>query len=539
MKKIILTPLIMLLCLTLFAQDTLRTDAFDVIKDFKPTLTDIIKIASNPNPEIPEIKTPVLAYTLPGVKLDALPTIYTIKPLSMGTALLPKLKNNFMKLGYGNYNSSLVEAYISTTRNKKQQAGAYFKHNNSSPTSNNLRSLSNNEINLWAKKFVEKGVINAGVNYNRNVLHYYGFQPENLNLDKGDIRRNFNTFQLNTGYQNVVKDTSKLKYGINAQYYNFKDNNKTTENDFELSAAFYKSVKGNPVDVKVSIETNQIKTNTITLSRVFVDVNPSYTLNFNKRGYIKIGLNSTFFNDSNGTEFFPYINTEVAYQIIPKTTTIFAGLTGNYNRTTYRNLIEQNIFLSNLSLQNTNNKIEAYVGFRGEISGQTSYLVHFSTSRKQYMLFYGFDSITYGQATIYDSTTATVSNIKAELNHEFGDKFHLNFVLNYFSYNTGIAAPYSLPTFTTRTALFYNISNKIIIRGDIYTMNKRTAIELPSNTEHQLKGFVDVNLGFDYRYNKTIGLFLNFNNITNNKYQNWLNYPVFGFNVIGGLTVTF
>ncbi|MFN3446356.1 MAG: hypothetical protein ACK44D_11495, partial [Bacteroidia bacterium] len=92
MKKTISAIALSFLVNAVFAQDTLRTNEFDVIKDFKPTLTDIIKIPSNPNPEVPEVKAPKLDYTLPAVKLNADPTIYTIKPLAMGTALLPKLK---------------------------------------------------------------------------------------------------------------------------------------------------------------------------------------------------------------------------------------------------------------------------------------------------------------------------------------------------------------------------------------------------------------------------------------------------------------
>jgi len=38
------------------------------------------------------------------------------------------------------------------------------------------------------------------------------------------------------------------------------------------------------------------------------------------------------------------------------------------------------------------------------------------------LLFYGFDSTSRGQTTIFDTTNAGLSNIKAELNHEFGRK---------------------------------------------------------------------------------------------------------------------
>ena len=118
MKKSLVTLSFVICAATVVAQDTLRTNGYDVIKDFKPTLTDIIKIASNPNPEVPEVTAPKLEYTLPNIIHKAEPTLYTIKPLSMGTALLPKLRSNFFKLGYGNYGSPLLEGYLNTVRNK-------------------------------------------------------------------------------------------------------------------------------------------------------------------------------------------------------------------------------------------------------------------------------------------------------------------------------------------------------------------------------------------------------------------------------------
>lgn len=539
MKKITLYFLLTISVSKVFSQDSLRTEQFDVIKTFKPTLVEIIKIASNPNPEIPEITVPKLAYTLPEIKLNVSPTIYTIKPLSMGTALLPKLKNNYFKLGYGNYNAPIFEAYVSTVRNKKNQAGVYYKHYSANPTNNNYRSFSDNELKLWAKHFVTKGMLSANVDYNRNVIHYYGFDPESLKLPKKDIRRQYGAFDLGVGYTNVIKDTSKLKYQVGAKYYNFKDNNDVSENDFKLNADFSKRINGNPLQVFIGVNTNNTEKNTIKYNRVFVDLNPTYTLNFGNRAYIKLGFNTTLFNDSNGSKFFPYFNGEVAYQIIPKAITIYGGLTGNYQRNTYRGLVNENPFISNWELRNTNNRVEVFVGLRGEISPQTSFMLQYSRASVQNLLFYGFDSTTYGQTTIYDTTNSGLSMIKAELNHEFADKFHFNFKMNYFAYDLDIEKPFGRPTFTTRTALMYNVSNKFIIRGDIYTMNSRTGVWLPANTQQKFDGLVDVNLGIDYRYSKTIGLFLNVNNITNNNYQRWYNYPVLGLNVLGGISVTF
>lgn len=542
MKKIITYISLSAFAATAFAQDTLKTDGITVIKDFIPRLAEVIKIPSNPNPEVPEVKAPRLEYTLPETRFTTTPTVYTIKPLSMGTALLPKLKNNFFKLGYGNYNSPLLEAYVSTVRNKTSQAGVYAKHFSANPDGN--RTFSDNSIKLWGKRFMDKGMVSTDVGYNRNVLHYYGYQSPSdpapaTPPTKRELRRQYSALDLHAGYSNIIKDTSKLKYNIDARFYNFIDNNSTVENDFKLAADFSKRINGNPLDVNVLVNTNNNKTSLYNYNRVFVDVNPEYTLNMGA-AYIRIGFNSTLVNDSAGNEFYFYPKAEAAYHVIPKAVTIFAGITGKLNRNTYRGLANENPFISTWALANTSNKFELYAGFKGEISAQTSFLVQFSSANVENMVFYGFDSINRGQVTIYDTTSIRISNIKAELNHEFGEKFHFQFVMNYFGYSKlNIAQPYSRPTFTTRTNLMYNIGDKFIVRGDIYTMNKRKSVEVPDMQEVNLGAIVDLNLGLDYRYTKNLSLFLNVNNLTNNQYQRWYNYKVYGLNVLGGLSVTF
>ncbi len=86
------------------------------------------------------------------------------------------------------------------------------------------------------------------------------------------------------------------------------------------------------------------------------------------------------------------------------------------------------------------------------------------------------------------------------------------------------------------------MGDKFLWKASVYTMNKReSGVEVAPNTitTKQLKGFVDMNIGLDYRYTKNISLFVNLNNLTNNQYQRWVNLPVYGFNVMGGLTVSF
>jgi hypothetical protein len=523
------------------AQDTLRTDVVDVVKAFKPILSEAIKIQSNPNPEIPETPTPVFTYEIPAKRLDGNPTLYTIKPLSLGTSLLPKLKNNYTRLGYGNYNTPLFETYLNSTRNKNFQGGLFFKHLSSNPDEN--RTFSNNVAYLYGKRFLSKGVVGADVYYYRNVVNLYGFEPENLPVTKDDIRQQFQTFDAKLSYQNIVKDTSKLGFKMDGTFYNFSDNRNGKENDFRLNGTFSKRLGGNPLEVKAGVNVTALDMPGMsTYNRTFVDINPTYKLQMDPL-YIRLGFNSTFFSDSSGTDFFFFPVAEAGFAIIPNAFTTYIGITGNLQRNTYRSITNENPFVRTLGLNNTVNSFELYGGFKGILGPQTSFLLNASLANIDHMLFYVADSSKlYGQAVVFDTRNSSVFNVKAELNHEFGEQFMLGFVMNYYKYSLSIDAPFSRPTFTTHLNLGYNMGDKFLWKASIFTMNKRKTRELLADDRYNdvtLKGLVDLNLGLDYRYSKNVSLFVNLNNLANNQYQRWMNLPVYGINVVGGLTVSF
>jgi outer membrane cobalamin receptor len=55
----------------------------------------------------------------------------------------------------------------------------------------------------------------------------------------------------------------------------------------------------------------------------------------------------------------------------------------------------------------------------------------------------------------------------------------------------------------------------------------------------RLSGAVDMNAGLEFRVTKNLNLWTQFNNIFNKEYQLWNQYPVYGFNFVGGVIFSF
>jgi hypothetical protein len=544
MNKMIKNILLVMLLISsnfVFAQDSLKTNVFNVDKVLKPILSESMKIQSNPNPEVPEIKTPVFEYAnIPDTIHKATSTIYTIKPLSMGTSLLPKLKNNYTKFGYGNLNTPLFEVYLNTVRNKEWQAGIFAKHLSSNPSGYN--TFSNNVIEGFAKKFSSTSVLDLDVNYCRKNAYLYGFQPENPSPNSSDIQQLFQTIEAKGSFSNIVKDSVSMLYKIGAGFYNFSDSHGISENDFKVFGDFKKLIDNNPLEVKTQLNITDVKNSTTDYQRVYFDLNPRYTLKMDEL-YLRLGFNSTFYSDSSNSNLFFFPVAEAGYSLITKSLIGFAGITGDVKRNTYRSIINQNPFVRDLDFKNTVNNFELYGGFKGQLGAQTSFSLQASWKSVQNQLFYAIDSAKYNsQMVYYDTKSISIVNLKGEISHEFADQFRMSLTANYYNYSTTISHPYALPTFETKLNLMYNIGDKFILKADIFTMNQRYALVMGTNgnTDVTLKGLVDLNAGIDYRYSKTVSVFLNLNNLTNNMYQRWyITYPSYGFNLIGGLAVTF
>lgn len=78
------------------------------------------------------------------------------------------------------------------------------------------------------------------------------------------------------------------------------------------------------------------------------------------------------------------------------------------------------------------------------------------------------------------------------------------------------------------------LNNKLRLTQDISFVGTRRHMH-PSENTGELKSFIDVGLGLDYRISKTIGVFVKGSNLLASEYQVWFGHDVFERQVWGGL----
>lgn len=544
--------LLLLLSTGVKAQDTLRTDVIDVVKNYNATLNDAIKIKVLPNPEIPEFKAPNLRYKLPAAQLSLQPAFTVSKPIFMGSSALPKLKNNYTKLGFGNFSSPVFEFYMNSLRSRSYHANVFYKHY-SARGDEAFNRFSENHLGGDFKRFYKKSTLSVTGNYQRNAFRAFGL-PDSITDPGGAFRispaqRILNTMNLHGRVNNKQQDSSSFRYDLGVNYYLFqatKYAENTKEHDITFDGDFSKLIQGvHLVDLYTAINVVSAET---PYNRTYFHLNPAYHLSPYKGLHIKAGFNTTYFTDdlTNSTfNFFPVA--DARYEVIPQKAIAFAGIDGNVIKNTNRTLLHENRFAYPMGIfPNSINKFEFYAGIKGNFSAKTGYLFSYGYRRMQDMVFFVND-YTFSRGADFTVVTddARVTTVTGELNFQYSERMRLSAIAHVYAYKmTRFDKAPQLPTSDLRVNGTYNIGDKFLIKGDIFFMNPRYSYVLdpigtPVGNYVKMKSLLDMNIGVDYRYSKTVSLFLNVNNLTANRYQRWYNYHVYGFNMHGGLNITF
>jgi len=538
LKLILLVFISKIFCLHVIAQqDTLLKGNFvDVVKEFKPMLSESIKIPINPNPEIPDIVKTDYAYNIPLIKFSVEPTVYTIKPLTLGTMLLPKLKGNYCKVGFGNYTTPLFETYITTVRNKNMQAGFFFNHL-SANGNNNYNNFSTNNIKAYINEFADKNSYSFNVNYNRLRINRYGFE-NNITPEKDTIKNIYNNLEIIGGYELLGKDSSEEITRINAAYSFYNTTAKQIENNIDVYTTIRRQFQGIPVNLFGSVNNINITNNNNNFSyqRLFIRFNPEAYLN-EKEFYLIAGFNAALVNDSAGTSFNFFPKAEGGFYLMPQKLTILAGIKGNIAPNTLKSITTENPFVLNPVYTNTINTFEIYGNLKGQLSKRSNFNLFSSSANINNQLFYINDTISGNQKTVYDNGSLIKSGF--EIDYAVNSKFLLALSGTLYNYKLDtLIYAFTRPGFEFKLNSTYNMADKFVSKLDIFYMNQRFGL-IERNNPAKMEAFSNFNFGIDYRYNKNVSAFINFNNIANNRYQLWYNYPVYGFNLLGGLTLTF
>ncbi len=547
MKKIQISAILfcaILIPASLNAQGTVEGEQIDVVKPYQPVLSDAFKISDSPGRDTSVYTVPEMNY---GIKSEKASTQYEaaiIKAVKIKDDNIVKLYRSYIKAGFGNYTTPYGEVYINSLRSKNYSAGTHIYHKSSTGTISDVGfpGYSDNRIKLFGTRFFDTSSIDADVNYNRDAFHYYGFKTADTLISKKITEQIINTLDGNFNWvsKNKDKDAIRYKFGVNA--YGLQDSYLRQEGAFRFKADANKLLNDLRLGMDLDVDLATMKGTQFEGKSSLVRILPYLAYNekdINLKGGVKVvsegGNGSTVFH------FYPFV--DIDYKLVEDFIVVFGKLDGDVRPNRFRKLLEENRYYSPYSVAlNTDNKLSFKAGFRGAFSNAISYSTHieYKNSNNEYLYVSDTSRTPLNKFSIvYDDINEL--NIHGELTFRIKKKIRIQTDLDYHNYSPSLyARAYHKPMLELRLAGIYSIEDKINISLGIFHASGIYALDFADGgKERKLDGYVDVNLGLEYRYSKILSLFLNFNNLGASNYERWINYPDQRLNILGGVTYSF
>jgi hypothetical protein len=528
-------------------QNNLGDEQINVVKAYQPTLSDAFKISDTPTRDTAVTYVPDMKYEVSQIMYPTVYTISPIKPLRIKDENIKKLYRGFIKGGYGTKNTPYAEVFYNSLRSKEFDAGVHLNYFSSTGDIDGYGHPDMKEAGagVYGTRFFDQTILRGELRYDRSIYHYYGYSKPPDILSKSDTRHSFDDFTGDFSFRSSDTDKDALRYKASFLFNSFSDNRENDEGSFTGGAELGKDFNGLDVNGVILLDFLKYANKSYgSDNRTIVRINPRFVKSIDN---VKITAGANIpveVNDLTKYHFYPHIRADIT--LAQDVMTIYAQATGDLERKSFRSFSNENPFIGmDLTLRNTNRKLDVSAGMYVKLDRQLAFNGSISLARFTDDTFYRnlppSTSTPVVYDVIYDDNTATT--IHAEIIYDQGDKTGWSLIAEYNANNPS-AYEHAVfrPEFTMALDGRYLIGEKIYLHTLWQYISSRNAFAYTGTQQTgytDLKGYLDVQLGVDYRYSKVLSVFLDFNNITASKYSRWYNYPSYRFGIIGGLTYAF
>jgi hypothetical protein len=151
------------------------------------------------------------------------------------------------------------------------------------------------------------------------------------------------------------------------------------------------------------------------------------------------------------------------------------------------------------------------------------------------------DTATDGKAFVI-SNEAKVNNfrIHGDVSYVSKEKFTVSAGITYNGYvgmKSNAKAWNTLPLEFTSSLRWWAFK-QVLLKADFYAYSGSFYLA-KGNVAKAFKPGSDLSAGIEFKINKTFSAWFDANNILNDKYERWHNYPAYGLNLLGGVRVNF
>lgn len=583
MKKLtIYFPIVSLLLLSqiAFAQkkdENIGSEVVNIVKPYTPTISDAFKVKETPVlDDNDNAKKETIQYNIFSFPVASTFTPSKGKAAGVDKQEREKLYKNYATLGFGNYGTVNAELFITENINRNSYVGGMLRH---------LSSQGGiNEVVLDDKFYntsldVTYGVRERDMNWNvdlgvkNQIINWYGLPTQNILFDDPtiagiDAQQSYNTISLGA----KMSTKNGLFNEGTILFKRFSDAFGSGENRFSIQPAFDINVLEQKINADFIVDyvggsfDRQLEVNEeLKYSNVIFGTKPSILYQKDDLS-VQLGAGIFYttgkFNETSDSKLFIYPNVKASYRIVGDLLVGYAGAEGGLNQNSYANFVDENPFVSpTMFVAPTDNKYDVYVGLKGKLANAVAFNVRGSFNNEDNKVFFisnpynpsfaNTEGYAFGNSfgIVYDNlrTLSLYGELKADLSKNV--TFGINGTYNNFS-TENVSEAWNLPQIKVTSTIDLDITEKWYAGASVFFVGERKdlisvqsdATVFPPIFESRtvtLDSFFDLNAHLGYKYNKRLTAFLRGNNLANQQYNRWANFPVQGIQVLLGANYKF
>ncbi|EHB91289.1 hypothetical protein HMPREF9450_01338 [Alistipes indistinctus YIT 12060] len=562
------------------AAETKETKAGDlnremeVTRAYEPTVSEANKLNVKPNLVDTVKLRPEFSY---GITPSPIAYGFEVTPIKAATVdidLYKRLNPLYAKVALGYPMQSLADVYFNTTGKSKGMFGAYLNHYGSWSKLENGDGIETpasqtfNKIGVLGERRWTRYVLNGEIGVDYDMVTRYGYAnpnpdmplPASFDTTASGLRQHFTTVRGKVGFGDTFEDLSLFNFrvGVDAAYFNDRfDRAQTGMNAYlDLGKRFggmhevtlHTQYEGYFGMDELGGQDNHL-----------VTVAPLYHLKAGKFDF-SLGVDFTFNSrnfdrdlrgETEKSKCYFYPRFTLRYDGTNGYFVPFVEIDGRLKSNDYRTLASMNPYVGSAWAPNTS-EYNGRVGITGSFSSAFSYKVYGGLTHAQDMATFANlfvpERQSYGNLFDVLNDTVTMWTVGADLEGRISGAFGIEASVQYkgfskkrFDHVSGV------PNFTGRLDLRYSIRDKMILTAGATLQSSRwfalsgreIMMSLPELIWQQVGTTVDVHFGAEYRISKAVGVFLQGNNLANQKLYPYYFYRGLGINVLAGVKLVF
>lgn len=519
------------------AQEPGKKQTIDITSSFKPVLRNAAKINFNASPPRADTGKPKLGYNIPVQNMVPGLMPVSIKPLALTIDSSDSWANsNYIKAGFGNLSTPFAEAGFSfgDQRTKFNVFASHISSNGKIEFQDYSQTAAKGH---FFTPIATNHEFHGNLGFRQDKYYQFGYDKNLFNFSKSDLLKRYNTISAEVGLRNMAPTEFGLSYHPDLKIDIFSDNQKNNESNAVLDLPLIKSV-GEALALKVGFNADftrytpdnaeAINNNIITTPVALIFKTPN--LRF------QAGLTPSWDN----ALFRLLPSFMVDFPVAKEKWVIQAGWFSYYNKGSYQRFASINPFMAApVELRNTR-MVERYVGFKGTLFQTFTYNAKLGSTEFHNTPLFVNDGQSGKSFNIIFEEKLQAMQIQGELGFLRGEVFALQAGFNWYSFNdqrTEDRAWGMIPLELT-ARLRWMIMKDLWFKSDLFLW-EGPLYKKQDGSGDRLPGAFDLNAGLEFRITKNLMLWAQFNNITNSKYQRWNQYYNYGFNMLGGVTLSF